>query len=349
MATVVFVTQEVDPAHPALAATVSKIAALAERFEQVAVLAGGAVPGVLPANCRVRTFRAGTKVGRGLRFEAALGAELAARPRPAGVLAHMCPIYAVLAAPLARPLRVPVLLWYTHWHADRMLSAATRASNVILSVDTRSFPLASPKVRAIGHGIDVEEFRCAERDSARAHELRAVSLGRYSPAKGLEIVLRAVRLAADRGVHLRLEVLGPTLSELERAHRAELERLVAELDLTGRASLRGAIPRADVPALLAGVDVLVNNMRAGTPDKAVYEAAATCLPVLASNAVFDSLLPAPLRFDRDRPDELADRLAALAALDPAARSALGRELRARVVADHSVGSWAAKVHEAVTS
>jgi glycosyltransferase involved in cell wall biosynthesis len=230
-----------------------------------------------------------------------------------------------------------------------MLSAATRASNVILSVDTRSFPLASPKVRAIGHGIDVEEFRCAERDSARAHELRAVSLGRYSPAKGLEIVLRAVRLAADRGVQLRLEVLGPTLSELERAHRAELERLVAELDLTGRASLRGAIPRADVPALLAGVDVLVNNMRAGAPDKAVYEAAATCLPVLASNAVFDSLLPAPLRFDRDRPDELADRLAALAALDPAARSALGRELRARVVADHSVGSWAAKVHEAVTS
>ena len=33
-------------------------------------------PGVLPANCRVRTFRASTKAGRGTRFEAALAREL---------------------------------------------------------------------------------------------------------------------------------------------------------------------------------------------------------------------------------------------------------------------------------
>ena len=53
----VFVTQQVDPAHPALAATVPKIRALAELVSEVVVLADGAVPGVLPENCRVRTFR----------------------------------------------------------------------------------------------------------------------------------------------------------------------------------------------------------------------------------------------------------------------------------------------------
>ena len=35
--------------------------------------------------------------------------------------------------------------------------------------------------------------------------------------------------------------------------------------------------------LLAEADALVNNMRAGATDKVVYEAAATCLPVLGSN------------------------------------------------------------------
>ena len=44
--TLVFVTQTIDPAHPSLAATIPKVAALAARFDEVAVLAYSAVPGV---------------------------------------------------------------------------------------------------------------------------------------------------------------------------------------------------------------------------------------------------------------------------------------------------------------
>ncbi len=69
------------------------------------------------------------------------------------------------------------------------------------------------------------------------------------------------------------------------------------------------MPRAEIPALFAQSHVLVNNMRAGAPDKVVYEAAASCLPVLASNPVFDDLLPDDLRFDRDDPESLADAAA----------------------------------------
>jgi hypothetical protein len=43
MAKLVFITQQVDPVHPALAATVSKIAALAARVDEVVVLADGRV------------------------------------------------------------------------------------------------------------------------------------------------------------------------------------------------------------------------------------------------------------------------------------------------------------------
>ena len=123
MRSLVFVTQEVDPAHPALAATIPKIAALSKRVDRVAVLAAGEVPGVLPDNCVVHTFGASTKAERGLRFTRALGTELV-RARPFAVVAHMCPIYAVLAAPLVRPLRVPLVLWFTHWKASRLLRAA---------------------------------------------------------------------------------------------------------------------------------------------------------------------------------------------------------------------------------
>jgi hypothetical protein len=79
--------------------------------------------------------------------------------------------------------------------------------------------------------------------------------------------------------------------------------------------------------------VLINNMRAGAPDKVVYEAAASCLPVLASTPVFDDLLPPELRFDRDDPEDLAARLRTL---DRRRRPDL-RELVAR---NHSVEHWA---------
>lgn len=343
MRKLVFVTQQVDPEHPALAATIPKIAALAQRLDEVVVLADSAVPGALPANCRVRTFGAGSKAGRGLRFERALAAEL--RERPLGVVAHMAPVFAVLAAPLARPLRVPVVLWYTHWHASPTLRVAARLVNAIVSVDRRSFPLDSPKVHAIGHGIDVAEFECASRES---HEgLSALALGRYSEAKGLDTVLRALRLTLDRGLDVRLEAHGPALNYAERAQRAELERLAAELELGDRAVLGNAVPRRELPALFARSDVLVNNMRAGAPDKVVYEAAASCLPVLASNPVFDSLLPGDARFEREDPASLADALARFADVDPAARAERGQALREQVERDHSVEHWAERLIDVV--
>jgi glycosyltransferase involved in cell wall biosynthesis len=337
----VFVTQQVDPGHPALAATVPKIKALAAQVDEVVVLADRTLPGVLPDNCRARSFAARSRAGRGLRFEQALAAELAHRPKPAAVVAHMCPIYAVLAAPLARPIGTRVLLWYTHWRASRLLEAAERLSNIVLTVDRRTFPLASPKVRPIGHGIDLGEFRCGEKE--RVSDLRAVALGRYSEAKGLETVLQAVRLALDDGLDVRLEVHGPALTPEERAHRGRLEQLVAELGLDRRVRLGHAVLRSEVPNLFARADVLVNNMRAGATDKVVYEACAGCVPAIASNPAFDTLLDPELRFDRDDARDLADRLAALARLSTDERRALGEKLRERVTAAHSVQSWAAAV------
>ena len=88
-------------------------------------------------------------------------------------------------------------------------------------------------MRAIGHGIDLSEFSCS--DEAQHADLRAVVLGRYSRAKGLDVVLRGLRLALDDGLDARLELYGPALNPDERACRGELERLVEELNL-GEAS-----------------------------------------------------------------------------------------------------------------
>jgi glycosyltransferase involved in cell wall biosynthesis len=321
---IVFATQAVDPDDPILGAVVAKVRALAERVDEVVVLALRAVPGALPDNCRVHLFGGGSKGERGRLYVSALRREL--KPRPVAVVAHSVPLYAILASPLVRPARVPLLLWFTHWKPSRTLVVAERVSTAILSVDRRSFPLESKKVVAIGHGIDTDRFACAERDPG---SLRAVALGRTSPAKGLETIARAAALAG-----VELEVYGPSATDEERAERRRLLELGVKL--------LDPVPYSDVPALLASRDVLVNNMREGALDKIVYEAASTCMPVLASNTGFDDILPPELRFPRDDPDTLAERLRTLSGME---RNPLGRELRERVVARHSAGHWADRVIE----
>jgi glycosyltransferase involved in cell wall biosynthesis len=319
----VFLTQAVDPAHPALAATIPKLRALAARVDELVVVAQFADGADLPANVDVRTFGASSRPARALRFEREL-----ARALPGdAVVAHMIPAYVLLAAPLVRPRRIPLVLWYTHWKATRQLRAAERLATAIVSVDRRSFPLDSPKVRPIGHGIDVAEFSCADRGAREG--VHALVLGRYSPAKGIDTILQGVK--AVEGVDVELH--GAALSELERRHRDDLASFGVPLG--------DAVPRAQVPELFARADVLINNMEAGAPDKVVYEAAAACLPVLASNPVFDELFEGyPLQFERDSAESLAERLRWFASVGVDERAAIGRALRARVAERHSVDTWA---------
>jgi glycosyltransferase involved in cell wall biosynthesis len=327
---VVFVTQRVDSQHPALAATIPKIRALAERVDELVVLAQSGSQSELPPRVELEVFDAPSQLRRGVAFERVL-----ARALPAdAVVAHMIPLYVVLAAPLVRPRRIPLVLWFTHWKASRLLRLAERLSTAVVSVDRRSFPFESAKVRAIGHGIDVSEFPCVPARERRP--FRALVLGRYSPAKGLPTILEAVRSVDD----VELTVHGAALNDAEQGHRRELERYGV--------ALGDAVPRAEVPRLFAQSDVLVNNMRAGAPDKVVYEAAASCLPVLASNPVFDELFGEfPLSFERDDPESLAARLRWLAGRSGEERAAIGHALRERVVARHSVESWADGVLKAV--
>ncbi len=207
----------------------------------------------------------------------------------------------------------------------------------MLTVDARTFPLASRKVVAIGHGIDLADFGCKPQRVGEGISLLA--LGRISPAKGLETIVRAVAQVPAA----RLRMVGPALTDEERGHHTALVGLVDELGLGARVELRDPVARSEVPTLLAGADALVNNMREGATDKVVYEAAACCRPVLASNTAFESLLPEELRFAREDVDALAGRIAWLATAD---RAAIGRELRDRVVASHSVEAWARRVVEA---
>jgi glycosyltransferase involved in cell wall biosynthesis len=329
-----FATQRVDAAHPTLGAAEAMVRALADRVDEVVVFAAAAGP--LPANVRFRSFAAPTQALRGARFEAALVRELL-HGRADGFLAHMSPVYALLAAPLLKPLRVPILLWFTQQQGGPNFHRSLRVVDAILSVDERSVPVSSPKVRAIGHGIDTGQFECTERP--RGEGIRLLSLGRYAEVKGHDIAIRA--LPALRGA--QLAVHGEEATPNDATVRARLAALARELGLDGRVQLLDAVPRGEVPRVLADADVLVNATHGMSADKVVFEALAACTPVVAASPVFDGLLPFELRFTDGDPAGLASAIRTAINLpwDPR------RRLRARVEAEHSASHWADEIVTAV--
>jgi glycosyltransferase involved in cell wall biosynthesis len=328
---IVFVTQAADPAHPVLGATVAKIRALAERCDEVVVLADAVEEGALPENCRARSFAASSQTGRGARYVAALSQELL--ERPVAVVAHMAPVYALLAAPLTKSFRAPLLLWFTQQAAGPLLRSAERVVDVVLTVDRRSVPLASTKVRAIGHGIDISALPCVPERHPPLRRL--LGLGRYAPVKGWETGIRALAELPEA----TLTIHGPELTDADRAHKPYLERLAASLGVAERVTFGAEVQYANVPQLLGLADALVNATRGNAADKVVYEAAAACLPVFAASPVFDTLLPESLRFHGDFPSSLAERIRDYS-------GGAGAQLREIVAARHSVGHWADAVLEA---
>ena len=330
MKRVVFITQAADPDHPVLGATLPKIRALAERVDEVVVLADSVVPEALPENCRARSFAGSSQAERGARCFAVLGQEI---PRkPVAVLAHMAPVYALIAAPVARPLRVPLLLWFTQQAGGTLLDTAERVVTAILTVDERSVPISSPKIHAIGHGIDVDALPCVP--ERRPPLRRLLGLGRYAPVKGWGTVLRALPELHDA----TLTIHGPVLTDIDRAEKPKLVALASELGVRDRVTFGDEIAYAEVPHLFNLAEAVVNATRGNAADKIVYEAAASCLPVFAASPVFDGLLPEALRFHGDHPDSLAARIREY-------EGGAGPELRERVAAEHSAGHWADRVLE----
>ncbi|MFL5766698.1 MAG: glycosyltransferase family 4 protein [Actinomycetota bacterium] len=348
MTSLVFVTQLIDPEDPALGFVCGWISALAEKLDRVDVVANEVrcVPN-FPGDVVIHSLgkeRGIGRIGRGLRFQRTL-ASLFAERKPVAVLAHMCPDYLTLGAPLAKAYGVRSMLWFAHPANSWRLATAERLADRVLTSLPGSYPRASQKVRVIGQAIDTRrlDFRPAELNSGAP---RIVAMGRTSRSKGFDTIIRGVALLRRRGIAATLKIIGPSTTEAERRHRDVLAKLTADLGLVGTVTVTDGVPPHRVPTEIRGADVLANAMVAGSGDKVVFEALALGLPVVVSNPAFGDLVDGVgprFRFRPDDPEDLADCLSSLTQTEMG--DAL-RVLRSRVERQHSLDHWADAVLEA---
>ncbi|MFN0097492.1 MAG: glycosyltransferase family 4 protein [Gemmatimonadaceae bacterium] len=140
--------------------------------------------------------------------------------------------------------------------------------------------------------------------------LRLLCVARLERYKGIDVLLQAAATARAAGVDFQLQLAG------DGSERGALTRLAQRLQLTDVVFL-GAVPPDEVAAALQTADVMVLPSRGEGLPVSVVEAMAGGRPVLATRAggtgevVQDGVTG--LLVEPDRPDQLADALARLAA------------------------------------
>ena len=195
------------------------------------------------------------------------------------------------------------------------------------------------------NAIDTEDYtrrvpvaEAKRRLGVPADRLLVGAVGRLSPEKGFDVLIRAVDELRRRGLDLELWIAG------DGDHEHALARLVAELGQADRVRLLGY--RNDVREILEAVDVFaLSSIREGLPN-VLLEAMALEVPVVATRIAGiprliadgqDGLLVAP-----GSEGELAHSLAKLLA-DPQLRAGIASAARRTIEARYSFASRMAKL------
>jgi len=236
------------------------------------------------------------------------------------VFVHMNPEYIVLGGLLWRVLRKRVALWYLHKSVTRSLRIAEKMVDVIFTATPESFRLPSPKVRVVGHGIDIVPQSHAPSTGGM---IRIATIGRFSASKGIRESLAALELLYQEGIPFAYVVAGAPGTRADFAYEESVRLEVEKRPWKSSVKFLGALVHDEVPGLLAQTDVFLHLSDTGSLDKAQLEALAAGVPTVTSSDAGKALVPAEWRVDRLQPQSVASAI----------RTAYGadmRELSARI-------------------
>jgi glycosyltransferase involved in cell wall biosynthesis len=259
--------------------------------------------------------------------------------------AHMTPLLALMLWPIARIRRVPILLWYAHGALPRDVRVAHRLVDRCVTSTPSGLRISSPKVHVLHQGIDTDRFGPpVEPDPER--DRTVLSIGRITESKRLVEVVEVLARLHERGLPMRLRLVGGPITEQDRAYLGQVSAAVRERALDAFVDYVGPIAYSEIPSEYHRGGWFLNLSTTGSLDKALLEAMASgCVP-LSRNESFQALARAhgvPEVIAGDGPEVTADALERLVRLDEDARRALRARLRAIVAESHSLDALTGKI------
>jgi len=350
-------TQKIDQNDDLLGFMHGWVREFAGQCEQVTVICLGAGDYNLPGNVKVLSLGKGklSPFGR-----SSVGGEIIKKLRYTFnffryiwserrqydyVFVHMNCEYVLLGGFLWRIWNKKIILWYAHFLIDWRIKLAAFLSHRVVTSTSFACQLESAKLTVVGQGIDTEYFRNLN-GALCENETKILFLGRISPVKDLETLIRTVGFVRQQrgGVHLNI-VGAPTGTDEKYFH--DMKKLVEELGLVQAVKFLGKVSNRETLDFYNKNDIFVNLTRTGSFDKTTLEAMACERPVLVCNRAFYDIFPADLAdrliFKEKDSEDLSKKINWLMNLSIQERQEIGRRLREVIVKEHSLKRLVAKL------
>jgi glycosyltransferase involved in cell wall biosynthesis len=330
-----------DVDDPVLGFTTGWICALAKRvdFIQVVTMRAGRVE--VPNN--VRVYSLGKEKGyneprRAWEFYWILF-RILREDRIDVCFSHMTPIFTVLAAPVLKAKRIPIVTWYAHPSLTWILRLAHYLSNRMMASVATAYPYKHDKLNVVGQGIDTAVF--SPEKSASAEEPPVIlCVGRLSPVKDHPTLLKAALLLRQRlGRPFRVVIVGGAASPGDESYIQSLHEQVKELGLQDVVCFEPGVSVERLPFWYRRCAVHVNMTPTGSGDKVVWEAMSCGKLSLAANEGFRETFGRYadlLLFRYQDAEGLADGLRRALSLNGIERERMETYLREQVVKMHGL-------------
>ncbi|MCR4283767.1 MAG: glycosyltransferase family 4 protein [Parcubacteria group bacterium] len=262
------------------------------------------------------------------------------------VFVHMNPEYLILAGPIWRLLGKKVVLWYAHFLDSLKLRIAVFFINKVVTSVKEAFPFNTRKLVVLQQGIDIHRFTPKESGISEDGKIDILFVGRISPVKNLDTLIKAFGLLIKKHHNLHLNIIGgPTEKDMD--YFQKIKNMVSELEIEKNVSFLGKVPNDKTPEIYNDNDIFVNLTKTGSFDKTTLEAMASGLVVLVSNSAFDNIFSADLREklmfkERDTID-LVSKIENLINIPKEDISIIKKNMRDIIVKKHSLESLMEKL------
>ncbi len=308
--------------------------------QRVTVIANAVGKAVLPPNVAVHSLGKERGIPRVFRFLKYWRLLFRYGRHADAVFYHMIPEFVPASWPFTILYRKPSVLWYVHKSVTRHLQLAERLVDYVCTASDLSFRLPSKKVIYTGHAIDTGTFVPNPKSEIQnTKTLRLLTVGRISPVKDVETILRACAVLKETwDRQWVLSIVGGPLMPRDREYLASLKMMVNDYGLNEFVHFFGPRPYTEIPDLYREHDLFLSMSTTGSLDKSVLEAMSVGLTTITANEAFQSLLPEPYFLENRNPELLAARIKSLA--DENRPNAALRNL---VVENHSLEKTVAKI------
>ena len=327
-------TQKMDINDPILGFFHNWVQKLASNFEKIWVVCLEKGKYHLPQNVEVFSLGKENKKSRFFYLVKFFNLCLFQSLNYDSVFVHMNQEYVLLGGIFWKFLGKKIYFWRNHPKGNVLTRTAVFLSEKIFYTSPESYTARFKNAEIMPVGIDTEKFKPGISNLRIKNSI--LSLGRISPIKNIEGMIKAVEILKQKGVGVKLDIVGDPVNKEDFSYLEQLKVAAGRLADSETIKFLSAVPNDKTPDLYRQHQLFLNLTPTGSFDKSILEAVACgCLPIVANqslDSVFDELKTLT------QPEQIADKISQWLNTESKIDSKKTEELQKYVLLNHSLSA-----------